>query len=481
MRILVTGASGYIGGRLVPALLQAGHDVVCLARDPKKLTFDPWRDHVEVVQGDVLDPATLVPVMKGCDAAYYLVHSMDGSGGFRERDRQAAVNFRDAATQAEVGRIVYLGGLGQGEQLSEHLASRQEVGAALAEGPTPVTEIRAAVIIGSGSVSFEMMRYLTEVLPVMVTPKWVRTKCQPLAIRNVIEILVGAIDTADEENHVWEVGGPGQFTYEEMMRIYAEEAGLRRRLIVPVPLLSPQLSRHWIGLVTPLPVGVAKPLVNSLRNEVTVADNTVAEQLTSELIPFREAVRSALRRSTESDVATRWSDAAVAPAEAQPTDPEWAGGTLNVDAQRLPSTASPEDLFWAFARIGGETGYYTFNWAWKLRGILDKAVGGVGLRRGRRHPEELRPGEALDFWRVAAVEPGRRLQLWAEMKLPGKAWLVFEAVPAGEGSELQQTAYFLPRGLFGRLYWLALVPFHVLIFKRMARRIVATAESRPRS
>ena len=479
MRVLVTGATGYIGGRLVPALLDAGHEVRCLARDPRKLSQDPWRDRVEVVQGDVLDAETLAPAMADCDAAYYLVHSMDGSGDdFRERDRRAAVTFRDAAADAGLNRIVYLGGLGSGGELSHHLASRQEVGAALADGPTPVTEIRAAVIIGSGSVSFEMMRYLTEVLPVMVTPKWVRTRCQPIAIRNVLEILVGVLDEPDDEDHVWEVGGPDQLTYEEMMRVYAEEAGLPRRLIIPVPLLSPQLSRHWIGLVTPLPTGVAKPLVNSLRNEVTVADNSVAERLTGELMPFREAVRRALRRSTEFDVDTRWSDAAASPAEAKPSDPDWAGGTLKIDDQRVRTAASPEDVFWAFARIGGSVGYYTFNWAWKLRGILDKAIGGVGLRRGRRHPEELRPGEALDFWRVSAVEPGRRLQLAAEMKLPGSAWLEFEAKPEVDGTELRQTAYFVPRGLVGRLYWLALVPFHVLIFKRMAHRIARTAEQR---
>lgn len=479
MRVLVTGATGYIGGRLVPALLDAGHEVRCLARDPNKLSQDPWRDRVDVVQGDVLEPATLAPAMAGCDAAYYLVHSMDGgSEGFRERDRRAATSFRDASANAGLGRIVYLGGLGAGDDLSEHLASRQEVGSLLSEGATPVTEVRAAMIIGSGSVSFEMMRYLTEVLPVMITPKWVRTRCQPIAIRNVIEILIGAIDSADGADRVWEVGGPDQLTYEEMMRVYAEEAGLRRRVIIPVPVLSPQLSRHWIGLVTPLPTGVAKPLVNSLRNEVTVVDNSVAEQLSDELLPFHEAVRRALRRSTNLEVTTRWTDAAAAPAEAQPSDPDWAGGTLKLDEQRVASPAPPADVYWAFARIGGDVGYYTFNWAWKLRGILDKLVGGVGLRRARRHPEELRPGEALDFWRVAAVEPGRRLQLAAEMKLPGEAWLEFEAKPVDGGTELRQTAYFVPRGLFGRLYWLALVPFHVLIFNRMARRITRAAERR---
>jgi uncharacterized protein YbjT (DUF2867 family) len=297
MRVLVTGATGYIGGRLVPALLEAGHEVRCLARDPSKLLHDPWRDQVEVVQGDVLDPATLAPALAGCEAAYYLVHSMDGgTEDFQDRDRRAAVNFRDAVASAGLARIVYLGGLGRGDNLSQHLASRQEVGEILAEGPIPVTEVRAAVIIGSGSVSFEMMRYLTEVLPVMITPKWVRTRCQPIAIRNVLEILVAALDVMDEADHIWEVGGPDQLTYEEMMRIYAEEAGLPRRVIIPVPVLSPQLSRHWIGLVTPLPTGVAKPLVNSLRNEVTVDTNSVADELTGDLIPFRDAVRRALRR-----------------------------------------------------------------------------------------------------------------------------------------------------------------------------------------
>jgi uncharacterized protein YbjT (DUF2867 family) len=478
VRILVTGATGYIGGRLVPALLAAGHDVRCLARDPDKLSQDPWRDRVEVVRGDVLDAESLSAAFDGCDVAYYLVHSMDGGGDFRERDRRAAQTFRDAAAGAGVRRIIYLGGLGEGDDLSRHLASRQEVGEILAGGPVPVTEVRAAVIIGSGSVSFEMMRYLTEVLPVMITPKWVRTRCQPIAIRNVLEILVGALDEGGDDSHVWEIGGPDQLTYEEMMRVYAEVAGLPRRLIVPVPILSPQLSRHWIGLVTPLPVGVAKPLVNSLRNEVTVADNSVAERLSSPLLPFRQAVERALQRSMDGEVTTRWSDATTHPAEAQPTDPTWAGGTLKIDDRRVRTTAPPEDVYWAFARIGGDVGYYVYDWVWRLRGLLDSLIGGVGLRRGRRHPEEIRPGEALDFWRVVAVEPGRRLVLWAEMKLPGKGWLEFEAIPTDDGTELRQTAFFEPRGLFGRLYWLVLVPFHLVVFGRMVRRIARVAEER---
>ena len=480
MKILVTGASGYIGGRLVPRLLSEGHHVRALTRDPRKLEADPWRSEVEVARGDVLDQESLERAMDGCDAAFYLVHSMDDSGeDFQDRDRRAAGNFANAAEEAGLGRIVYLGGLGADDDLSDHLASRQEVGRILASGSTPVTELRAAVIIGSGSVSFEMLRYLTEVLPVMITPKWVRTVCQPIAISDVLEILTHAITEEGPDSQIHQIGGPDQLTYEEMMRVYAEVAGLPRRLIVPVPVLSPKLSSHWVGLVTPLPTGVAKPLVESLRVEVTVDDNSYASEIAGELLGYRESVTRALEHSRSLEVVTRWSDTAESPARALPGDPEWAGGSVQVDRQTAESAANSDDLFWAFARLGGTVGYYTMDWAWALRGLLDSLAGGVGLRRGRRHPEEIRRGEALDFWRVVEVEPGHRLELYAEMRLPGEAWLTFTATPRGEGSLLEQKAVFVPRGLFGRLYWWAMLPFHVAIFRRMADRIARAAESRP--
>lgn len=480
LRILVAGASGYIGGRLVPRLLAEGHEVRALTRDPRKLHADPWRSEVEVARGDVLDPDSLIEAMEGCDAAFYLVHSMDDSReDFEDRDRRAAQNFADAAGEAGLRRVVYLGGLGEGDDLSKHLASRQEVGRILASGETPVTELRAAVIIGSGSVSFEMLRYLTEVLPAMVTPKWVRTVCQPIAISDVLTILVHAVTDSGPDSAVHQIGGPDRLTYEEMMRVYAEVAGLPRRLIIPVPVLSPKLSSHWVGLVTPLPTGVAKPLVDSLRIEVTVDDNSYAEEVVGELLGYRESVTRALERSRSLEVATRWSDTAKTPAAALPGDPDWAGGSVLVDLKTAESSAPTDDLFWAFARLGGSVGYYTMNWAWTLRGLLDSIVGGVGLRRGRRHPDDIRQGEALDFWRVIDVEPGHRLELYAEMRLPGEAWLTFTATPHGTGSVLEQKAVFVPRGLFGRLYWWAMLPFHAAIFRRMASRIAEAAESRP--
>ncbi|NNJ47969.1 MAG: SDR family oxidoreductase [Acidimicrobiia bacterium] len=476
---LVTGATGYVGGRLVPRLLEAGHRVRCLTRDPAKLDLDPWRDQVEVIQGDVLDLDSLRAAQQGCDYAYYLVHSMGHADDFGEADRRGAENFRTAADEVGLRRIVYLGGLGRSEDeaLSKHLESRHEVGRVLAGGSTPVTEVRAAVIIGSGSVSFEMLRYLTEVLPIMTTPKWVRTRCQPIAIRDVLDILTRVLDD-NPVDRVLEVGGPEVLTYEEMMQIYAEEAGLRKRIILPVPVLSPGLSSRWVGLVTPLPVGVARPLVDSLRNEVVVNNDSLAEVLEHRPIGYRESVQRALQRTTHFEVETRWSDAATSPAAPRPTDPAWSGGARFQDRRVAHSSGTADDVFWAFSRVGGDVGYYGFGWAWRLRGLLDSLVGGAGLRRGRRHPEDLRPGEALDFWRVRQVEPGRSLVLEAEMKLPGDAWLEWQADPEGDGTRLTQTATFVPRGLFGRLYWFALVPFHTFIFGAMARRIAAAGARR---
>ena len=474
---LVTGATGYVGGRLVPRLLEQGHRVRCLTRDPARLALDPWRDRVEVVKGDVLAPDGLAAALDGCTFAYYLLHSMGHAADFGDADRVGAENFQQAADAAGLARIVYLGGLGRPEDevLSKHLASRHEVGRSLAAGTTPVTEIRAAVIIGSGSVSFEMLRYLTEVLPVMTTPKWVRTRCQPIAIRDVLEILTAVLED-EPVDRVLEVGGPEVLTYEEMMQIYAEEAGLRRRLIIPVPVLSPGLSSRWVGLVTPLPVGVARPLVDSLRNEVIVHDDAAAELFPYEPMNYRQAVQRALVRYSHQEVETRWSDAVSSPASPLPTDPSWSGGARFEDRRVVDSAATPEDMFWAFTRVGGEVGYYGFGWAWRLRGLLDAIVGGVGLRRGRRHPEDLRPGEALDFWRVRRVVPGRLLLLEAEMKLPGDAWLEWRTEPAAGRTRLIQTATFVPRGLLGRLYWYSLVPFHTFIFGAMARRIASVAE-----
>lgn len=475
-RVLVTGATGYIGGRLVPRLLDEGWDVRCMTRNAARLRSVAWSDRVEIVEADLLDESSLEGAFDGCERAFYLVHSMETPGeDFADRDRRAATNFAGAAARAGVGKLIYLGGLGKGD-LSDHLKSRQEVGRILADSGVPTIELRAAVIIGSGSVSFEMLRYLTEVLPAMVTPQWVRTKCQPIAAADVLEILSAA--ATDDAEGIVEIGGPDVMTYEAMMRVYAEVAGLPRRLIVPVPLLTPSLSSRWVGLVTPLPVGVARPLVDSLRNEVTVSDNSYAEKVAAPLIPYRSAVERALTRSLELDVSTRWSGATQTPAQALPSDPDWAGGSVKRDTQLVRTSAAPEDVFWSFTRIGGDVGYYTMNWAWGIRGVIDAILGGVGLRRGRRHPEQLREGEALDFWRVVDVVPGRKLQLNAEMKVPGDAWLTFEAEELDSGSLLTQEAVFVPRGLVGRLYWYAMYPFHILIFGRMARRIAAAAEER---
>ncbi len=482
-RILVTGATGYIGGRLVPELLDAGHDVRCLVRSPAKLDDETWRDRVEIVKGDLSDADSLLPALEGIDSAYYLVHSMGGSADFVAQDREAAAAFRDAAAKAGVRRLVYLGGLGRDDdpKLSIHLKSRHEVGRVLAEGPVPVTELRAAIIIGSGSASFEMLRSLVEILPVMVAPRWVKNRCQPIAIRDILAYLVAVIDEPEAAGRVLEAGGPDVLTYADMMRAYAEVAGLAKRGIVSVPVLTPTLSSHWVGLVTPLPVGLAKPLVESLINEVIVRDRPISDLIEHDSIGFRPALELALTRVADMDVMTRWSDANLpgrTAADPLPTDPDWAGGVVLSDEAEATSKAPPTDLFATVNGIGGKRGWYVTPALWSVRGLADKLVGGVGMRRGRRHPDVMGVGDAVDFWRVEAVERDQLVRLRAEMRLPGEAWLEWRISPNGTGSRLEQRALFHPKGVLGRLYWYSLIPFHALIFGRMAQRIAAAAEAR---
>lgn len=481
MKVLVTGATGYIGGRLVPRLIDGGHEVRCMSRDPDQLTLDPWRDQVEVVAADAFDPASLDRALEGCEAAFFLIHAMKGSPkSFAEQGRLAAANFRDAADRAGLRQIIYLGGLGsEDDQLSEHLASRQEVGRVLAMGRTPVVEIRAAVIIGSGSMSFEMIRHLTEVLPVMMTPRWVETRCQPIAVRNVLEILISVLDDPEPTSGIYDIGGPDILTYEEMMRIYAEVAGLRKRVVIPLPLFSSRLSAPFVGLLTPLPVDVARPLIESVLNDVVVKRDAPPGFDPGSLLPYREALQRALYSISRSDVESRWSDALTTPGAPLPGDPVWSGALMQTDRRVADSNAPAEDLFWAVTRIGGDAGYYAMNWAWRIRGWIDQLIGGVGLRRGRRDPEDLRPGESLDFFRVAEIDPSTgRLLLQAEMKVPGTAWLEWSAEWIEGGSRLVQTAWFVPRGLLGRLYWWVLLPFHAPIWRLMVYRMARTAERR---
>lgn len=480
MRVVVIGATGYIGGRLVPELLARGHDVVCAARSPEKLSGRAWVAQVTVHPADVGDRASLERAFGGADVVYHLVHSMDGEGDFAERDRAAAVNVREAAASAGVARVVYLGGLGRADdQLSAHLSSRHEVGRLLADGPVPVTELRAAVIIGSGSASFEMLRHLVEVLPVMVTPRWVDTRCQPIAIRDVLAALCQVLEVPGTAGRVLELGGPDVLTYREMMQVYARVAGLRRRVIVPVPVLTPRLSSRWVGLVTPLPAGLARPLVASLVNEVVVEDDAAAGLLDPPSVPFARSVELALRRIQDLAVDTTWANASLPsavveprprrPEDPSPQDPAWAGGTVLSDERVVEVSAPAEAVFASVTAIGGARGYRSAQWLWEVRGLLDALVGGTGLRRGRRHPTELAVGEAVDFWRVEALEEPVLLRLRAEMKLPGAAWLEFRIEPTATGSRLTQRARFHPRGLWGRVYWLVVLPFHGLIFPRMAR------------
>ncbi len=477
--ILVSGATGYVGGRLVPRLLDAGRRVRVLVRDPRRLEGRDWAARVDVATGDVLRPESLDDALTGVDVAYYLIHSMARGEGYRERDLTAARAFAGAAARAGVRRIVYLGGLGDpAADLSKHLRSRQETGEALREAGVPVTEFRAAVVVGSGSISFEMIRYLTERLPVMICPQWVYTRVQPIAVDDLLRYLVAALDAPESAGRVVEIGGADVLTYGDMMRGYARARGLRRRL-QPVPVLTPKLSSYWVHLVTPIPATIARPLIEGLRNETVVRDHC-AHDLFPAIHPvgYMTAVCAAVASLDTGEVETSWADALVTTGgDVQPVALSTQEGKL-IERRQVMVEASPDDVFRVLVTIGGERGYRAWDWAWELRGVADRLVGGVGLRRGRRDPDDVRVGDALDFWRVEAVEPGRLLRLRAEMKVPGSAWLQFETIPRGNGTMLVQTAYFAPRGLPGLAYWYGLYPVHGRIFSGMIAALAAEA-SRP--
>ncbi len=468
MRILLTGATGYIGSRLAPRLRSLGHQVRALARDPGKLLAKGW-DPADVVRGDVLDPSTLPAAFSGVDVAYYLVHSMTTAGGdFAARDREAARAFARAAAEAGVKRIVYLGGLGEaGAGLSEHLASRQETGDVLREGPVPVTELRAAIIVGAGSASFEIVRDLARRLPVMVCPRWVSSRCEPIAVRDVLSYLAGVLDEPRTAGQVLEIGGGEVLTYADLMRVTGEVMGRRIRILT-VPLLTPRLSAYWLNLVTSVPMSLARPLVEGLRNDVVCRDRRIREWIPIPLTPFRAAVERALEVDGRHAAESRWTDATTTAA----SEPWPDSAPVLSDRRQVESPLAPEAVFARVRRVGGAAGWYYADALWELRGALDRLVGGVGMRRGRRDPEALAVGDPVDFWRVERYEEGRLLTLRAEMRLPGKARLTFRVNPGeGNGSVLTQVAEFHPSGLWGRLYWWALLPVHALIFGRMARAV----------
>jgi uncharacterized protein YbjT (DUF2867 family) len=478
-RVVVTGATGYIGARLVPRLLAGGYQVRCLVRDARKLTGRPWAGEpgVEVVEDDLTDEQRLAASLGGAGAAYYLVHAMVSAGpDYAREDRLMAGRFARAAARAGLGRIVYLGGLGEtGSGLSEHLASRREVEDVLASGPVPVTVLRAAMVIGSGSASFEILRYLVERLPVMVTPRWVRTPCQPIAVRNVLHYLVACLDEPATVGRRLDIGGADVVTYLDLMRVMAEERRLPRRVVIPLPVLTPRLSALWIHLVTPLSRDIAAPLAEGLRNPVVCRDDEAARLMPQRLLGVRESIRAALDRVEHHDVESVWSGAGRVPG-----DPDWSGGKVFVDRRHIDVAAPADEVFRAVCRVGGTHGWYAANWLWQVRGWLDRLVGGPGLRRGRLNPDRVAYGEAIDFWRVVGIEPNRRLALRAEMRVPGDALLEFlvEAHAASPvRSRLVQVATFRPKGLFGLVYWYGVLPLHGVVFRGMLRGIRDAAEA----
>lgn len=472
--ILLTGATGYIGGRLLRLLEKHKYRVRCLARRPEAVRRTAGSS-TEVVAGDLLDRSSLDEALRGVEAAYYLVHSMGSSGSFVEADRLAARNFGQSAKACGVRRIIYVGALGSDEEeaLSPHLRSRQEVGHILRESGVPVLELRASIVIGSGSLSFEMIRALVERLPIMITPKWVSVMAQPLAIDDLLEYLLAALQLPVSRYAVYEIGGADRVCYADIMREYARQRGLRMRML-QVPALTPYLSSLWLGLITPLYARIGRKLIESIIHPTVVRDDAALRTFAVHPIGIEEAIRRALAHEERELAETRWSDSLSSSGEPR----SWGGvrfGTRLVDSRTVRVAASPAAAFAPIQVIGGDTGWYAWNWLWRLRGFLDLLVGGVGTRRGRPHPALLRVGDTVDFWRVEALEPNRRLRLAAEMKLPGRAWLEFEVVPGGPSTTIQQTAIFDPAGWFGRLYWYALFPLHQFVFAGMLRGIAREA------
>ncbi len=474
-RTLLTGATGYVGGRLLTLLQKQKVQVRCLTRRPEALE-DRRSATTEIVAGDVLNRDSLKTVFDGVETAYYLVHSMGAEGNFEEQDRIAASNFAEAATLAGVHRIIYLGGLGNPDhELSKHLRSRQETGDALRAHHAQVIEFRASIVIGSGSLSFEMIRALVERLPVMICPRWVHVQAQPIAIEDLLAYLIAVLDFPTSGSQVFEIGGPDQVSYGQIMQEYARQRGLTRWMI-PVPFLTPYLSSLWLGLVTPLYARVGRKLVESLRNPTLISNNLAATSFAVRPRTFREAIARAILNEDCEFAATRWSDALSSAGEVR----SWGGsrfGSRLVDSRTSLVSVPAEQAFGPIRQIGGRTGWYYGNWLWTVRGFIDLLVGGVGVRRGRRDEQTLRVGDSLDFWRVELYEPGRRLRLYAEMKVPGRAWLEFEVTPTHEGSTIRQTAIFDPLGLLGILYWYGIYPLHQCVFAGMLRNISLAAET----
>jgi uncharacterized protein YbjT (DUF2867 family) len=480
MRVLVTGATGYIGGRLVPRLLAKGHQLRCVARNPDRLEGQHWPG-VEIVRGDLENPDDTTRALRDIDVAYYLVHSMAAGQAFRERDRAIALAFGEAAERAGVRRIIYLGGLGDPRHvISKHLVSRQEVGRCLAAGGVPVIEFRAAVIVGSGSASFEIIRHLVERIPVMIAPNWVNTGCQPIGVRSVLEYLVEALDHPTAQG-IYEIGGTDILSYREMMLHYARIRGLRR-LVLTLPVPKPEFSSRLVDLLTPIPFSIAQPLVESLQTRMVVRDDRARTAFSVKPTGYDEAVRLALTRLEQDSVETTWASSLSSLTQDQPeADVLGSHEGMLLDRHRRRVNASPAHVFQAICTLGGEEGWPVGNALWQLRGFMDRLVGGVGMRRGRRHPRELRIGDPLDFWRVEALEVPHLLRLRAEMKLPGRAWLQFEVLPDAAGSRVEQTAFFDPVGILGYLYWYSVLPLHRFVFPGLIDALKKQAEAAEKS